>query len=78
MNYWRSLAEMKKKTNLEFKSEVLQLVGNSFIPLTKSFKIAKLRDNIKTWYCQSHNLYLIRIPYTAKTKSEIAQYLYML
>lgn len=78
----------KRKLPFDFYLPQLRLVieydgsqhfqANHFGRTPKSFKIAKLRDNIKTWYCQSHNLYLIRIPYTAKTKSEIAQYLYML
>lgn len=51
---------------------------NHFGRTTELFKIAKLRDNIKTWYCQSHGIYLIRIPYKAKTKEQIKQYLYCL
>ena len=42
------------------------------------FMKAQLRDKIKDWYCQSHNIYLIRIPYTAKTLEQIKKYLYIL
>lgn len=42
------------------------------------FMKAQLRDKIKDWYCQSHNIHLIRIPYTAKKLEQIKKYLYIL
>lgn len=51
---------------------------NHFGRTKSNFAIAKLRDHIKDWYCQSHNIQLVRIPYTAKTEKDIKSYLYML
>lgn len=42
------------------------------------FAMAHLRDSIKNWYCRSHHIMLIRIPYTAKSEKQIASYLYMI
>lgn len=51
---------------------------NHFGRTKSNFAIAKLRDHIKDWYCQSHNIQLVRIPYTVKTEKDIKSYLYML
>lgn len=51
---------------------------HSFRRTKQEFLIAQLRDHIKDYYCQSHGIYLIRIPYTAKTPEQIKSYLYML
>ncbi len=51
---------------------------NHFQRTVDDFREAKLRDHIKDWYCRSHNIFLIRIPYKVKTESRIKQYLYPL
>lgn len=51
---------------------------NHFRRTKELFDEAHLRDQIKTWYCRSHSIQLIRIPYKAKTVKQIKQYLYFL
>lgn len=51
---------------------------NHFKRDINTFKEGQLRDHIKDWYCRSHHIMLIRIPYTAKTLDQIKSYLYVL
>lgn len=48
---------------------------NHFGRDTKSFALAKLRDSIKDWYCMTHGIFLIRIPYTVRSKHDIEVFL---
>lgn len=41
----------------------------------KAFSIAKLRDYIKDWYCMTHGIFLIRIPYIVRSKHDIEVFL---
>lgn len=51
---------------------------NHFRRTKEIFDEAHLRDQVKTWYCRSHSIQLIRIPYKVKTVKQIKQYLYFL
>lgn len=48
---------------------------NHFRRTKSEFKNAILRDRIKDWYCCYHNIFLIRIPYEAKTQKDVLSYL---
>lgn len=48
---------------------------NHFNKNLEDFKESRLRDHIKDWYCQSHGIYLIRIPYKISTPQGIKKFL---
>lgn len=48
---------------------------NHFFMNHSALSLYQLRDSIKDWYCQSHGIYLIRIPYKIKTLQEIEEFL---
>lgn len=48
---------------------------NHFQRTVDDFREAKLRDSIKDWFCISHGIYLIRIPYKIKTLQDIEKFL---
>lgn len=48
---------------------------NHFNKNLEDFKESRLRDHIKDWYCQSHGIYLIRIPYKINTPQGIKKFL---